>query len=122
MLYRIRVYNEREINGYASKIKDTLPIGLEFVLDNEEYNGIWNLDGLDSDGRQVVSTTWYAKGQGAELDAKEGEANYQANLLKALNKEGAISAENPDYLDAQVLCKVVEQATSDRVLVNYAQI
>ena len=33
----IRVYNEGEINGYASKIKDTLPIGLEFVIDNEEY-------------------------------------------------------------------------------------
>ena len=122
VLYTIRVYNEGEVNGYASKIKDTLPIGLEFVTGNVEYNGIWNLDGLDSDGRQIVSTTWYARGQGAELNAQEGDANYQANLLKALNKEGAISTENPDYLDAQVLCKVVEDATSDRVLVNYAQI
>jgi len=122
VLYTIRVYNEGEVNGYASKIKDTLPIGLEFVIENEKYNGIWNLDGLDTDGRQIVSTTWYAKGKGAEADAKEGEANYKANLLKALNKEGTISNENPDYIDAQVLCKVVEQATSDRVLVNYAQI
>ena len=125
VLYTIRVYNEGEINGYASKIKDTLPIGLEFVVENEEYNGIWNLEGLDSDGRQVISTTWYAKGKGAELNAQEGDANYKANLLYALNKEGAISTvdpENPDYLDAQVLCKVVEDATSDRVLVNYAQI
>ena len=122
VLYTIRVYNEGEINGYASKIKDTLPIGLEFVVDNEEYNGIWNLEGLDEDGRQVVSTTWFAKGQGAELGAVEGESNYTANLLKALNPEGAISDENPDYIDAQVLCKVVEKATSDRVLVNYAQI
>ena len=122
VLYTIRVYNEGEINGYASKIKDTLPIGLEFVVENEEYNGIWKLDGVDSDGRQVVTTTWYAKGQGAELNAVEGDANYKANLLKALNKEEAISNENPDYIDAQVLCKVVEQATSSRVLVNYAQI
>ena len=122
VLYTIRVYNEGEINGYASKIKDTLPIGLQFAADNEEYNGIWNLDGYDTDGRQIVSTTWYAKGQGAELNATETDPNYKANLLKALNKEGAISDENPDYLDAQVLCKVVEQATSDRVLVNYAQI
>ena len=122
VLYTIRVYNEGEINGYASEIKDTLPIGLEFVVDNEEYNGIWNLEGLDEDGRQVVSTTWFAKGQGAELGAVEGEPNYTANLLKALNPEGAISDENPDYIDAQVLCKVVEDATSDRVLVNYAQI
>lgn len=122
VLYTIRVYNEGEINGYASKIKDTLPVGLEFVVENEEYNGIWSLEGVDNDGRQVVSTTWYAKGQGAELNAVEGDANYKANLLKALNKEEAISDENPDYLDAQVLCKVVEQATSSRVLVNYAQI
>ena len=125
VLYTIRVYNEGEINGYASKIKDTLPIGLEFVIDNEEYNGIWQLEGLDTDGRQMVSTTWYAKGQGAELNSVEGDANYKANLLKALNKEAAISNKepaNPDFIDAQVLCKVVEKATSDRVLVNYAQI
>ena len=122
VLYTIRVYNEGEVNGYASKIKDTLPIGLEFVTENEEYNGIWNLEGLDSDGRQVVTTTWFAKGQGAELNAKEGDANYKANLLKALNREGEISDENPDYLDAQVLCRVTERATSGRVLVNYAQI
>ena len=122
VLYTIRVYNEGEIDGYASKIKDTLPIGLEFVVDNEEYNGIWDLEGLDADGRQIVTTTWYAKGQGAELNTVEGDDNYRANLLRAVNKEGKISDENPDFIDAQVLCKVVEQATSNRVLVNYAQI
>ena len=122
VLYTIRVYNEGEIDGYASKIKDTLPIGLEFVVGNEEYNGIWNLEGLDSDGRQVITTTWFAKGQGAELNSVEGDANYTANLLKALKPEGEISNENPDYIDAQVLCRVVEEATSNRVLVNYAQI
>ena len=125
VLYTIRVYNEGEVNGYASKIKDTLPIGLEFVVDNEEYNGIWKLENLDTDGRQIVSTTWYAKGQGAELNAKPGDANYKANLLKALNKEGAISntePANPDYIDAQVLCRVKEDATSDRILVNNAEI
>ena len=122
VLYTIRVYNEGEINGYASKIKDTLPIGLEFVSNNEEYNGIWDLEGYDSDGRQVVSTTWYAKGQGAELNSVPGDTNYTANLLKALKPTEAISDENPDYLDAQILCKVVEKETSNRVLVNYAQI
>ena len=122
VLYTIRVYNEGEINGYASKIKDTLPIGLEFVGENEQYNGIWNLEGYDSDGRQVVTTTWYAKGQGAELNSVPGDANYTANLLKALKPTEAISDENPDYLDAQILCRVVEKNTSNRVLVNYAQI
>ena len=122
VLYTIRVYNEGEIDGYASKIKDTLPVGLEFVTDNVEYNGIWKLEGIDEDGRQVVTTTWFAKGQGAELNSVVGDENYTANLLHALDKTAPISDENPDYLDAQILCKVVEQATSDRVLVNYAQI
>ena len=125
VLYTIRVYNEGEVDGYASKIKDTLPIGLEFVTDNEEYNGIWKIESLDADGRQILTTTWYAKGQGAELNSVQGESNYKANLLKALNKEGAVSNNepaNPDFLDAQVLCRVVEKATSNRVLVNYAQI
>ncbi len=122
VLYTIRVYNQGEVNGYASKIKDTLPKGLEFVVDNTEFNGIWNLEGLDSDGRQVITTTWFAKGQGAELNSKEGDANYKANLLKALQSDSAISEENPDYLDAQVLCKVTEPSSSNRVLVNYAQI
>ena len=118
VLYTIRVYNEGEVDGYAAKIKDALPKGLEFVEADEkaEYYGIWKLDGYDTDGREVVSTTWFGKGQGAEAKVKD------ANLLKALVKDGKITNENPDYLDAQVLCRVIEKATSDRVLVNYAQI
>ncbi len=122
VLYTIRVYNEGEIDGYASEIKDTLPIGLEFVVGNVEYNGIWKLEGLDSDGRQVVTTTWFAKGNGEELNTRPEDEKYTANLLKALRPDDDVSDENPDYLDAQVLCRVVEKATSSRVLVNYAQI
>ena len=96
--------------------KHIAAISKDQTIENGEYV---------SDGRQVVSTTWFAKGQGAELNAVEGDANYKANLLYALKKDGAISTtdpENPDCLDAQVLCRVTENATSDRVLVNYAQI
>ena len=121
VLYTIRVYNEGEINGYASEIKDQLPQGLEYVQGNEEYNGIWSYDPYT----RIATTTWYAKGNGAEVDSEEGDPNYKANLLTALNKEGAVSNEepaNPDYLDAQILCRVVEESTSNRVLVNYAQI
>lgn len=122
VLYTIRVYNEGEINGYASKIKDTLPVGLRFVEEDEEYNGDWNLEGFDSEGRPIVTTTKFDIGNGAEFGAQEGDPGYKANLLKALNKEGPITDENPDYLDAQILCQVTEKATSNRVLVNYAQI
>ena len=32
--YTLRVYNEGEINGYASKVSDDLPEGLEFLTEN----------------------------------------------------------------------------------------
>ena len=123
VLYTIRVYNEGELDGYASVIKDELPEGLEFVEmadETNEYYGIWNLE--DPSNRQVITTNYLAKGQGKELDSQPGDANYTANLLKALNPESGISNDNPDYLDVQVLCKVVEPSTSDRKLINRAQI
>ena len=120
ILYTIRVYNEGELDGYASEIKDALPEGLEFVVEDRTYNAIWTLSYVD--GRQVVTTDWYAKGKGAEDGALEGETGYNANRLKALDPTKAISEENPDYIDAYVLCKVTEKEDSDRVLVNQAQI
>ena len=65
------------------------------------------MDGLDSDGRQIVSTTNYAKGQGAEVNSVEGDNNYTENLIKAFNPE---ENQEIDYIDAQVLCKVTEDA------------
>ena len=112
VLYTIRVYNEGEIDGYASKIKDELPEGLEFVKENATYNGIWAVDEetLYDNERIAITTDWYAKG------------NIYETLLTAFDKEVAISDENPDYLDAQVLCRVSEKTGSNKTLVNYAQI
>ena len=48
--YEINIYNEGEIDGYASEIKDHLPSHLEFVEGefNEKYG--WE---LEEDGRTV---------------------------------------------------------------------
>ena len=35
VVYTIRVYNEGEVDGYASKISDDLPAGLEYLPENE---------------------------------------------------------------------------------------
>lgn len=62
VLYTIRVYNAGEVDGYASLIKDLLPVGLEFVETTDqtsEYYGIWNIDKMtDENGqeREVIST------------------------------------------------------------------
>ena len=46
--YTIRVYNEGELNGYASKIMDDIPQGLEFVP--AEY---------DKDGKPINTNAVY---------------------------------------------------------------
>lgn len=129
VLYTIRVYNAGEVDGYASLIKDLLPVGLEFVEttdENAEYYGIWKIETMtdaNGDERQVVSTDYIAKGKGKEADSVEGDENYTANLLRALKDEQQVSdtePKNPDYRDVQVLCRVKEQ--TKKVLVNYAQI
>lgn len=118
VLYTIRVYNEGEADGYASLIKDSIPEGLQFVATNTKYNAIWDL----SSDLTSVTTNYLAKGKGAELDSVPGDTNYQANLLKALNKTSGVSESNPNYKDVQVLFKVTEPGTSNRILTNYAQI
>lgn len=131
VLYDIRVYNAGEVDGYASLIKDHLPVGLEFVETTDKdapYYGIWNIETItDSNGdeRQIISTTNLAKGQGEEYGTSMGEEKYTANLLKALDADGEVvdgETRNPDYRDVQVLCRVKENAQSNGVLVNYAQI
>ena len=117
VLYIIRVYNHGEINGYASLIKDSIPEGLEYVVDsdiNADY--LWNVESYqDSLGKTVITTDYFKKDGMAE---EKGEKA----LLQALNPDENISEQNPDYIDVPVLCKVVEPQTSDRILINYAQI
>ena len=124
VLYVIRVYNEGELDGYASLIKDTLPKGLTLAdVDipaqdqSKPYYGIWSVvGGVDSEGRQTVTTDNFAEGNGAD------EITPGSNLLKAFDTEIGISNGNPDYLDALILCKVAEDQESGAVLTNYAQI
>ena len=128
VLYTIRVYNEGEIDGYANLIRDNIPEGLAFdeTVINHEINraAMWT---LQTDGS--ITTDILAPGNGAELNAVQGDANYQANLIKALktNANGTVTVSttdplNPDYRDVQVLLHVVEPNTSNRTLTNRAQI
>ena len=46
--YTLRIYNEGMMAGYASKVKDDVPDGLEFLPDNEinqEYRWVLSEDG-----------------------------------------------------------------------------
>ena len=56
VVYTIRVYNEGEVDGYASKISDDLPAGLEYLPENElnkEYRWIM----YDKDGKETTNVS-----------------------------------------------------------------
>ena len=108
--YTLRIFNEGMMAGYASKVKDDVPDGLEFLPDNEinkEYRWVLSEDGT------TIETDYLSK----EQEQTEG-----ANLIKAFNPELGITDTNPDYRDLKIAFKVTEPNTSDRILVNTAEI
>ena len=139
--YTIRVYNEGEVSGYATKIMDDIPEGLEFVP------GTYDKDGKATNTNAKYGWKIYKKvTQPIEAFIKENVITYnnekyivtddvkEADLIVTdyLSKENGennlIKAFDPktmkelDYRDVKVSFKVVEAKTSDRILINYAQI
>ena len=108
--YTIRIYNEGLIDGYATEIKDDIPEGLKFLPDNpinREYR--WQ---ETEDGKSVV-TDYLSKAQ---------EETDEANLIQAYDPEKGLTENNPDYRDVKIAFQVTEPNTSDRILVNTAEI
>ena len=108
--YTLRIYNEGMMAGYASKVKDDVPDGLEFLPDNEinqEYRWVLSEDGTS------IETDYLSK----EKEQTEG-----ANLIKAFDPELGITDTNPDHRDLKIAFRVIEPNTSDRILVNTAEI
>ena len=118
--YTIRVYNEGEVDGYAQKITDDIPEGLEFLPDNELNKTMrWKM--IDEEGNETTDLTKAVKITTDYL-SKEQESEEYGNLLKAFDKNQPIGEENPDYKDVQVAFKVVEPNSSDKIIINSAQI
>ena len=141
--YTLRVYNEGDIDGYASEISEDIPDGLEFMwsekgtaeidadttLSKEEkeaikYNqGIWDIKNVNQDSLRVelISTDYLAKGKGAEI-TENG-----ANLIKAFDKTkgyvNTINNKNPDYREVSVYMKVTaSNGEVDKIIRNEAAI
>ena len=143
------MFNEGELNGYASKVSDDIPEGLEFLPENDtnkDYRWVmWKEleqdeepeedvksdDIMEQDGKTYVKTTnakeadiivtdYLSMEQGKERMGEDDEEN--PALLKAFNPDAAISDTNPDYKDLKVAFKVTEPNSSDRIIVNKAQI
>ena len=118
--YTIRVYNEGDIDGYAKLISDDIPQGLEYLPDNstnKEYRWVM----YDKDGKETTKVEEATK-ISTDYLSKEQEKTAGGNLLKAFDKNGEITETNPDHKDVKVAFKVVEPNTSDKIIVNSAQI
>ena len=115
--YTIRVYNEGEANGYVQEVKDDIPEGLEFLPDNQT-NKTYRWIMLDKDGNETTDTE-KAVSIVTDYLSKEQEKTEGENLLKAFNPA---TMETLSYKDVKVAFKVIEPATSDRIIINQAQI
>ncbi len=129
VIYTIRIFNEGETAGYAEEVADDLPEGLEFLPDNEinkqygwvMYDAEGNITENVEEAERVV-TDYLSMENGQALMEEDEELTENPNLLKPFDKKAEISETNPDYRDVQIAFKVIEPATSDKILTNSAQI
>ena len=118
VIYTLRIYNEGNIEGYAQEVKDDLPEGLEFLPDNDinkEYRWVmYNEQGEVTENVEEAKTirTDY-------LSKEQEEESGRNNLIKGFEPE---TMTQPDYKDIKIAFKVTEPNTSDRILINTAEI
>lgn len=113
IIYTIRIYNEGDLDGYATEVTDYLCDGLELVENstiNQKY--LWDL----------------------QADGKTLKSKYLENtLIKAYNPEiteesaeiwqkSADGADGLYYADLQVECKIKDTAAIGKTLPNIAEI
>ena len=116
VIYTIRVYNEGEIDGYASEISDDIPEYLEYLPEdstNKEYKWVmYDKDGKETDKVEKATklkTTYLSK----ENEKKDGEY-----LLKAFDG----NVENISYHDVKIAFKVKDPNSNTYIITNHAQI
>ena len=72
---------------------------------------------LDKDGNE---TTEVSKAVSIVTDYRSRAKSAEENLIKAYNAE--TMKDGPDYVDVKVAFKVIEPNTSDRIIINHAQV
>ena len=116
--YTLRIFNEGNRAGYAELVKDDIPEGLVFLPENKtNIDHRWKMykeDGTETDNPKeadYIETDYLSKAQEEETG--------RVTLLKAFNPE---TMTQPDYHDIKVAFEVTEPNTSDRIIINHAQI
>ena len=111
IIYTIRVYNEGEIDGYASEITDDIPKYLEYLPEdstNVEYK--WKM--YDANGNETSNVGETVKVKTNYLSKENGENN----LIKAFD------GENLYYKDVKIAFKVKDPNSNTQIITNHAQI
>ena len=117
VIYTLRIFNEGNIAGYAEEIKDNIPDGLVFLPENEINTAYrWKMykeDGItetkDVKEAKIIKTDYLSKAQDTKGD----------KLIQPFNPE---NMDMPDYKEVKVAFKVTEPNTSDRIIINIAEI
>ena len=121
--YTIRIFNEGEVDGYATKVMDDIPDGLEYLPENEtnKANG-WKMY-VESDKEAERSIKYNNKIYVPTTDATKADLIITEALKDQLIKAyKADTSKELDFKDVKVAFKVVEPNSSDRIIINYAQI
>ena len=116
--YTIRVYNEGTKDGYAKEVKDDLPEGLEFLPDNDT-NKTYRWVMLDKDGKETTNVKEAVSIKTDYLSKEQENETGRNNLLVKFDSK---TMQEPAYKDVKIAFKVTEPNTSDRILINKAQI
>ena len=138
--YTIRIYNEGDIAGFPSIVKDDLPDGITFLPESEvnkkyewkmyrkvkEDEDKTNLIIVKFDEKEYVEVE---KVEEAEIIATDYYSYEKAtqrgeSAIKAYDKEVGLTDTNPDFRDLQVEFEVTETAVdgANRVIINTAEI
>lgn len=119
VVYTLRMYNEGISSAYVAELEDDIPLGLEFISDNE-INTKYGWKMYDGQGNETTDVTEAKTIKTDYLSKEKSEERQEDNLLKAFDyKEGT----ELDYRDVQVAFKVVgEETLSDRLIINTAEI
>lgn len=114
--YKIRIYNEGSLAGFANEITDDIPKGLEFLPDssiNVSYR--WKM--LDSEGKETEDAA-----QAVIIVTDYLSDINKNNIIEAVSEEDGVKTLS--YKDVEVQFKVVAKAEKlkDNLIINEAQI
>ena len=122
--YTFRIYNEGDIDGYASEITEDIPEGLDFIWSDKEGEDLKNDTTLTEAEKNAIEFNQSMLWKYTDTGLKTISTTYlsknvsEDNLIKAFDKEN----QKIDYREVSVMLKVTAKNTFDGIIRNEAEI